>query len=517
LTSCITLACIFSLTACNSYVKRPSAQNDEDTTAPTYSKANQQQIKSSRNATTEVADNNLWAELVKGYGLPEVDDEQIANYLRWYANNQQYLDRVTEQSRPYLYYVKTQFQENNLPLELVLLPFIESAYNPLADSPSKAAGIWQFVPGTGKHFGLAQNQWYDGRRDLVASTEAAIRYLQRLHDMFDGDWYLALAAYNAGEGTVKRAIEKNRRRGKPTDYWSLPLSKQTQAYVPQLLALAKVIANPEKYALKLNDLPDDPYFTRINLNKPIDLAQAASMADIDPEGLRLLNAGYTKWVTYPKTHHEVLVPIADASEFTMILDQIPKLTPISNTGPYKVKSGDTLGAIAHKFDTSVASLKRVNKLKNNNLQIGQELQIPGHQPWVSPYVTSLEQAQGKQAQMTQAHYTVQSGDSLWTIAKKHNLKLATLMDWNHLGKGSKLKPGQQLLVATQVDFDPKNNQLTYHIQPGDTLHQIAQRFEVSKQQLLSWNSVKDESYIHPGQQLTIFIDSKEKLSELIAQ
>lgn len=514
LTTCITLACVFNLTACNQFSKKPENTSQNPEAAPA--------TETTATATEETSapqqqdDQNLWSDLVKGYGLPEVEDDQVRNYLRWYANNQQYLDKVTEQSRPYLYYVKSQLEENDLPLELALLPFVESAYNPLASSPSKAAGIWQFVPGTGRNFGLQQNQWYDGRRDLIASTDAAIRYLKRLHDMFDGDWFLALAAYNAGEGTVKRAISRNQRKGKPTDFWSLPLSKQTQAYVPQLLALSKVVAEPEKYDLTLSDLPDDPYFTTVNLNRPIDLAQAARMADMDPNELRMLNAGYSKWITYPQANRELLVPIADASELTQILDQLPKIGPLKADGPYKVKSGDTLSGIAHKFGSSVTAIQKLNHLKGANLRIGQELMIPGQQAWVSEYAAEAEK-NDQSFHSARAQYTVQSGDSLWKIAKQNNLKMSTLMDWNNLNRKSKLKPGQKLLIATQVDFDPENNKLTYHIQPGDTLHQIAQRFEVSKNDLLSWNSVKDESYIHPGQELTIYISSKEKLAELIPQ
>ncbi len=515
LSSCLALSCALSLTACNQFSPKPQGDNQhaESATATEINLPAEEQDQEQ----SQTVEQTLWDDLVKGYGLPDVDDEQISNYLRWFANNQQYLDKVTEQSRPYLYYVKSQLQESGLPLELALLPFIESAYNPLASSPSKAAGIWQFVPGTGKNFGLQQNQWYDGRRDLVASTDAAIRYLTRLHDMFDGDWFLALAAYNAGEGTVKRAIARNLRHGKPTDYWSLPLSKQTQAYVPQLLALSKIVAEPEKYDLTLSHLPDDPYFTSINLSKPIDIAQAARMADMDPNELRLLNAGYTKWITYPQGNKELLVPIADASEFTQVLDQLPKIAPINNYGPYRVRSGDTLSGIAHKFGTRVSEIQKLNHLKGSNLRIGQQLLIPGQQALVSQYVAEAEKKQQSKQLRTRAQYTVKSGDSLWTIARKNNLKISTLMDWNHLNKHSKLKPGQKLLIATQVDFDPQNNKVTYHIQPGDTLHQIALRFDVSKKDLLTWNSVKDESYIHPGQQLTIFMSSKEKLAELMPQ
>lgn len=452
---------------------------------------------------------SLWEELISGYGLPQVEDEKVGKHLRWFSNNQRYIDKVTEQSKPYLFYVKSQLQANNLPLELALLPIVESAYNPMAVSSSKAAGIWQFVPRTGRGYGLQQNSWYDGRRDLVASTDAAIRYLKRLHAMFDGDWLLAIAAYNAGEGSVARAIKKNKRNGKPTDFWSLPLSKQTQSYVPQLLAISKIVADPKKYEVSLPEVPNTAFFTTINLSTPIDLAQAARMANMDAQQLRMLNAGYSKWITATSGPHQLLVPVADAAEFTLVLDKLPKLGPIKTDSFYKVKSGDTLGAIAMKFGASVKDIQKINRMTSTKLRIGQELLIPGDEVWVSEYAAMAEKESASQShKVISMHYTVRSGDNLWGIAKKQNVKLASLMQWNNLTAKSKLKPGQKLIVSQQINYDPKDNKITYQIQPGDTLHNIAHRFDVTKKELLSWNKVKDESYIHPGQELTIYTTAK---------
>lgn len=451
---------------------------------------------------------DLWPEIIKGYGLPQVADEKVAKHLRWFSNNQKYLDRVTEQSKPYLHYVANEMRKNDLPLELALLPIVESAYDPFASSPSKALGLWQFVPGTGRNFGLKQNQWYDGRRDLVASTDAAARYLKRLNAMFDGDWLLAIAAYNAGEGTVRRAIQRNRKQGKGTDFWSLPLSQQTQSYVPQLVALSKVVANPKKYDLELNKIPNTPYFTTVNVSSPIDLAQAARMAQIDPKELRNLNAGYSKWITDPTGPHQLLVPIADAAEFTLALEKLPKTAPMQLAGDYSVKSGDTLGAIAKRFGTSVAALQSANNLKSHNLRVGQRLTIPGQAPLGSPYALQAEQEIAQRNQKnTGTYYTIRAGDSFWTIAKKHGTSVNNLLKWNDMVSSAKLKPGQKLLVANGIK-SPVDNKITYQIKAGDTLHKIAHRFDVSKKDILSWNKVKDESYIHPGQELTIYLSAK---------
>ena len=451
---------------------------------------------------------NLWDEITDGYNLPEISDDQVDKNLRWLSNNQRYLDRVTEQSKPYLYYVANELRENDLPMELALLPIVESAYNPFALSRSKALGVWQFMPHTGRNFGLKQNHWYDGRRDIVASTDAAVRYFKRLNAMFDGDWLLSIAAYNAGEGTIRRAIAKNRKQGKGTDFWSLPLPQQTQSYVPQLLALSKVIADPEKYDLELKEIENNPYFTTVNVSSPIDLAQAARMADIDPKELRNLNAGYNKWITDPTGPHELLVPVADAAQFTLTLDKLPKIAPIQLAGDYKVKSGDTLGAIAKRFGTSVKAIQYANNLKSTHLKIGQSLSIPGQAPLNSPYAIQAEQEIAQRNQTnTAVHYTIKPGDSFWTIAKKHGTSVNNLLKWNQMSAKAKLKPGQKLLVMNTT-ATKKDNKITYQIKSGDTLHKIANQFDVSKKDILSWNKVKDESYIHPGQELTIYLTAK---------
>jgi membrane-bound lytic murein transglycosylase D len=451
---------------------------------------------------------NLWEEIADGYGLPEIHDSKVDKNLRWLSNNQRYLNRITEQSKPYLYYVANELRANGLPMEMALLPIVESAYDPFAVSPSKAGGVWQFMPATARNFGLKQNNWYDGRRDIVASTDAAVRYLKRLNAMFDGDWLLTVAAYNAGEGTIRRAIEKNRKLGKGTDFWSLPLSQQTQSYVPQLLALSKVIADPDKYDLELNVIPNNPYFTTVNVNSPIDLAQAARMADIDPKELRHLNAGYSRWTTDPTGPHQLLVPVADAAQFTLNLDKLPKVAPVQIAGDYKVKPGDTLGAIAKRFGTSVAAIQSANNLKSAQLKIGQSLSIPGQGALSSPYAIQAEQEMAQRKQKnTGTYYTIKSGDSFWTIAKQHNTSVNNLLKWNELPANAKLKPGQKLLVVNAAP-QTTDNKITYQIKSGDTLHKIASRFDVSKQDILSWNKVKDESYIHPGQELTIHLTAK---------
>lgn len=326
---------------------------------------------------------NLWVEISSGYGLPAVPQQKIEKNLRWLSKHQSYMDKVTKQSEPFLYYVTEQFRNNDIPLELTLIPIVESAFNPNAQSRSKALGLWQFLARTGRHFGLEQNLLYDERRDVIASTDAAVRYLQYLHKYFEGDWLLAIAAYNAGEGRVQRAIKQNKKLGKPTDFWSLPLPKQTQHYVPQILALSKVVANPQAYNLTIEPIENRPYFTKINNSKTIDMVHAAKMANINPDIMRKLNAGHTKSIIAPSAPKDLLIPVDHQDQFSNILPSLPiasipanELRALSSATTYVVKSGDNLWLIAKKHKTKVKTLQQLNKLSEKSLlRPGQKLKI----------------------------------------------------------------------------------------------------------------------------------------------
>jgi len=444
----------------------------------------------------KAAQNDLWQRLRKGLELKEhYDNPGIEKQVAWYSNSQTYIDRVMQRGQFFLYHIITELEANDMPLELAMLPAVESAFDPLAYSHSHASGLWQFIPSTGSRFGLKRDWWYDGRRDPVASTEAAIQYLKYLHKYFDGDWLLALAAYNSGEGNVRRAIERNKRDGKPTDFWSLGLPRETRAYVPQLLAISRIVANPEKHGIALPELANSPYFTTVKLPEQIDLSRAAKMARIDAKELFQLNAGYSRRVTHPESPQHILLPIRKATRFQMALASTPReeWAPIKQ---YVVKSGDTLSETAHLHRVPIKHLRSKNSLTGNHLSIGQRLKIPG---------TGFD---GGPLGGTADIYTVRSGDSLWRIAKNKKVSIRDIAKWNSLDVKSPLKPGQKLKVRAGGDGTTTASvrKLRYKIRRGDSLYQIASKFNLKISDILAWNKLNKKNYLQPGQRLTLFVD-----------
>ncbi|MEJ2382242.1 MAG: transglycosylase SLT domain-containing protein [Gammaproteobacteria bacterium] len=258
----------------------------------------------------------VWQRLRRGFRLPDYDNPRVRTQLQWYANHQEYLKRVMDRAEPFLYMITQQVEKRGMPSEIALLPVVESAFQPFAYSHGRAAGIWQFIPSTGRLYGLKQNWWYDGRRDVVASTDAALDYLDKLDKQFNGDWLLALAAYNSGEGTVASAVARNRRRHIPTDFWSLRLPQETESYAPKLLAIAAIIKNPQKYGIQLKPIPNKPQVALVDVGSQIDLALAADMAGISIEEMYRLNPGFNRWATDPRGPYRLLVPVDKKERFT---------------------------------------------------------------------------------------------------------------------------------------------------------------------------------------------------------
>jgi membrane-bound lytic murein transglycosylase D len=474
---------------------------------------------------------DLWARLRNGYALPEVSHKRINQETDWYARHPNYLDRVTERARPYLHYIVDEAERRGIPAEIALLPVVESAFKPFAYSHGRAAGIWQFIPGTGRLYGLKQNWWYDGRRDVYASTDAALRYLQRLHKNLNGDWLLALAAYNSGEGTVRKAIRRNKKKGKPTDFWSLRLPRETRGYVPRLLAIARIIKDPAAYDLELKSIPDTPYFTRVDIDGQIDLALAAELADMELDELYLLNPGYNRWATAPKGPHYLLVPVDKAEGFSNKLAGLSKEQRM-RWAHHKVKSGETLSHIADKYRISVALLKSSNKLHGSLLRTGQNLVIPIASK--SPRTYRLSEAQRKQRTLNAPRsgrhkitHIVVAGDNFWDIARKYKVGVRELAKWNAMAPRDTLHRGQKLVVwtkssqlaarhvplATPPTSKPVMQRVNYIVRRGDSLARIAARFRVRIADLIRWNTrIGKSKYLQPGQRLKLFVDVTKQSS-----
>jgi membrane-bound lytic murein transglycosylase D len=397
---------------------------------------------------------DLWGRIRAGYAMPVLNDPLVARHEHWFVNNPEYLDSMMGRARLYLYYIVDEVEKRGMPMEIALLPAIESAYKPQAYSRARASGLWQFIPSTGRIYGLEMNWWYDGRNDVMASTGAALDYLEKLHTQF-GDWQLALAAYNCGEGKIERLVEQNKRRGLPTDYSSLKrLPRETRNYVPKLMAMANIIADPAKFNLQIAAIPNVPYFTRIVTDNQIDLGVVARLTDMPVDELFMINPGYQRWVTDPKGPHALLVP---ADKKDALIEGLTKLTDDERVqwARHQVRRGDTISRVAGRYKVTAASIRTANSMSNNRLIAGQDLLIPVSVNKVNarPPLTIIKTAnanvrhEGARERVKILH-RVRSGESLWSIARKYKVYIHQLREWNLLETGDVLRLGQRLFIWT---------------------------------------------------------------------
>jgi len=466
---------------------------------------------------------SIWPRVRAGFQLPDdIEHKQLSDEIKWLAKHPQYIDRVMQRADPFLHYILNEAEKRNLPTELVLLPIVESAYQPFAYSHGRAAGLWQFIPSTGRHFGLKQNWWYDGRRDIYASTQAALNYLENLNKRFKGDWMLALAAYNSGSGTVNRAIKRNKKLNRPTDFWSLKLPKETQAYVPKLLALKEIISHPEDYNVSLRCIPDAPGFKQVKTTAQIDLALAAELAELDLETLYNYNPAFNRWATDPDGPHSLILPTKSAEAFDKNYASLSAEDHLRWTR-HKIKSGETLSHIAERYKTSTKHLKKVNNLQSNNIREGKYLLIPVASKNGSSYALSSSQRlkslqnTKRGSKSTRVNHIVQNGESFWEISRKYNVDMHKLAKWNGMAIRDPLKKGQKLVVwtkgkqSTAKTHNPNNTvkSIHYTVRNGDSLSRIASKYHVDVKDLHRWNKIKGK-YIQPGQRLKLYIDVTEQ-------
>ena len=455
-------------------------------------------------APYSVESRSIWSRFSRGLRLdPGTSNAAIERELNWYQQHPAYLYRASERAEPYLHYIVSEIEKRDMPMELALLPIIESAYDPFAYSRSGAAGMWQFIPGTGQRFGLRNNQWYDGRRDVVASTNAALDYLTLLHDKFGNDWLLAVAAYNFGEGNVQKSIDANRRLGKPTDFWSLNLREETRTYVPKLLALGRMIKAPQQYDISLHAIPNRPYFESVTVRRPLDFNRAAQLAGVDSREIQRLNPGYHHNVMEPVGVQQLLLPMGTGEQFKRQLAALPAdaLRPPQR---YTVARGDTLSTIARRHGVSVAALQASNRLSGSNIRIGQTLTVPGVGSSAASVASAVPSGH-------QTLYTVQAGDTPNRIAARHGVSVDELQRWNGLQPSDPVKLGQRLSIWSRASAAPavavaaaNNQKVGYRVKSGDSLYGIASRYKVAVNDIMRWNQMSSHN-LQTGQLLTLYV------------
>ncbi len=491
---------------------------------------------------------NLFDRMRTGFSLEDTDDpdsnKAVDEQLDWYANHPDYLDRAFDRADLFLYHIVTELEARGMPREIALLPVVESAFQPYAYSPARALGLWQFIPGTGSRYNLKQDWWYDGRRDVIESTRAALDYLNDLHTEFN-DWLLAIAAYNCGEMNVERAIARNKAAGLPTDFWHLRLPAETRAYVPKLLAMKRLVSNPEYYGLAFSAIPNKPYFVQVDTGGQISMSVAAKISGVTAEDIYDLNPAFHRWATDPSGPYKLLVPADAADAFRA---SVAQLTPDQRLSvqQYTVQRGDSMNTVAKRFGTTAEVVRRLNELPAGPVVVGTELRIPSDTlqlPAKALRAAALVDGRTRHQRSFRhrMRITVHHGETLYAIARKNHMDVHALARMNGLKPNSHLRVGQHLHLrvaaadssAADSNDDPGADDgapagkagiahcarrsrhrhctsshaaaqaaLTHTVRHGETLFHVAQRYHVSVNQLSAWNSLSG-THIVPGQKLIV--------------
>ena len=465
-------------------------------------------------------DNDLWRVIADRQEIIVDNNPRIQSHIDWISQRPDYLASISKRAEPFLYLVVSELEKEEVPIEIALLPIVESDYYPFSYSHGTATGIWQFIPSTGRMYGLDEDWWHEDRRDVLASTKAAVRYLKDLNRMFDGDWLLSIAAYNAGPGRVQRAIDKNRNQGKRTDYWSLDLPKETEKYVPKLLALGKVLKNPERFNQKLIKIENKPYLEPINLESQFDLALIAQWTNLSIDEIYSFNPGLKRWATPEALPYTILLPVDVVGDFKEILTNQKNRPKVSWTR-YKVKEGDSLSIIAQNFNTTINQIQSVNNINGSLIRANSYLIVPLARESEAYY--SLSDAQREKSRLNATKnsdkliYKVVSGDSLWKISRNFDVTVNDLVRWNKIVPTAPLSIGKELVILidakektelakitnTGIDI---NRKIVYTVRSGDNLSLIAQKYKVKVSQIRDWNDLNETDILQPGDKLTITIN-----------
>jgi membrane-bound lytic murein transglycosylase D len=451
---------------------------------------------------------DLWQRLVDRFAFADCPaGSRAEEWAEWFGNRHDYLDRVMLRAHPWLPDITDQIEQRDLPGELALVPIVESAYDTFAYSHGQASGAWQFVAATAREYGLEINEFYDGRRDFHAATRAALDYLSTLSRRFDGDWNLALAAYNGGQGRVARAMRRNASRGRSTAWNELRLPRETLAYVPKVNGLGCLFREPARFGWQRPEWRHGAQVARIELEGSIDIVMLSVLADLDLAELVALNAGLNRHLTSPTGPHHVIVPQDAAARVREILPELEQAEPLV-WREIEVRRGDTLSGLAVRHDTSVGALMEANDLSSSSLlRIGQRLRMPGaaRQPEQGPFAdryAELAQLQQRLLPTRRFRHVVRPGESLWVIARNYSVGIEDIRRWNRLGNSSLIRPGQRLMIEMDGPAGQAPS-LSYTVRSGDSLWLIARRHQVTLRDLMRWNGLDESSVLRPGQTLTI--------------
>lgn len=436
---------------------------------------------------------SVWDVLTQQFALNhEISRPEVQAQIHWLLQHRNYLQQLTR-SEPYMYHIVTEIHKRHLPGELALIPMVESAYNPLAYSGAGAAGLWQIMPGTGNDLGLRQDWWYDGRRSIASSTGAALSYLDYLHRVFHGNWTLAFAAYDAGEGAIAKSIKNSHQAPEHASFWLLSVPKETRAYVPRILALAEIIQHAQQYHIHLPAIPHVPYFQEVTLGTQIDLDHAAQLAEISYQDLLKLNPGYNRWRTAPNQPYKLLIPTRHIARFEDNLSQL-STTQKHSWIRYRVQPGDTLQSIAAQQHTSIAVLKSLNQLRSDSVPKGQYILIPTANYEKKPVTKVTHFTKPTHYKII---YIVDKNDDFEKIAQKFHISTAQIRHWNNLSEQDTLAAKQTIIL-----WRPARNPL-YVVKKGDSLTRIALSHHTSLQKLLSLNPSMRHSQLQSGQVLKL--------------
>jgi membrane-bound lytic murein transglycosylase D len=456
---------------------------------------------------------NAWARLVDGFALPDCNSHETSRkWAHWYGDHGEYMARVMKRAQPWVYFIAEELERRDMPGELALLPIVESAYDPFAYSSGRALGTWQFIASTGKQYGLKQDWWYDGRRDVWSSTHAALDYLDHLNKKFDGDWLLALAGYNSGENRVARRVKSNLKAGKPADFWNIRLPKETKGYVPKLLGLTCLFQQPEKYDFDFPHAANHAVVAAVEMESQTDLVLISQIAEVSIDILFGLNPGFSRWATSPSGPWRVVLPLDGAAKLEQHLVSTPSRS-LMKWDQVVVENGDTLSGLAARHHVPVSVLRSTNNLNGDMIRVGQKLRLPrDEQLLVDPmYVAAASELQRLQSGLIASErvsHKVRSGESLSVIAQRYKVSVRDLQKWNGISDPHKLRVGQTLTLFHSPAPSQASNRsgtIKHTVERGDSLWSISKRYKVKINDLMRWNDLAKNAVIQPGQSIKVIL------------